>query len=72
MNFNHLEEVEETYFQHFNRALNLSFNLLIMAFVCFAHTLFPFLFTSFVSKKIKEINSSLDLLIKKERRLEKS
>lgn len=66
MNLNHLEEVEETYFQHFIRALIVSFNLLIMALVCLVHALLPFIFTSYVSKNIREINSSLDLLNNKE------
>ncbi len=67
MNLNHLEEVEETYFQHFIRALIVSFNLLIMAVVCLVHALFPFIFTSYVSENIREINSSLDLLNNKEK-----
>jgi len=62
MNLNHLEEIEETYFKHFFRALMMSFNLLIMALVCLVHALLPFIFTSYVSKNIREINSSLDLL----------
>ena len=66
MNLNHLEEIEETYFKHFFRALTMSFNLLIMALVCLVHALLPFIFTSYVSKNIREINSSLDLLNNKE------
>ncbi len=66
MNLNHLEEIEETYFKHFFRALMMSFNLLIMALVCLVHALLPFIFTSYVSKNITEINSSLDLLNNKE------
>jgi hypothetical protein len=62
MNLNHLEEVKETYFQHFFRALVMSFSLLVMAFVCMTHALLPFIFTSYVSNKVREINSSLDLL----------
>ena len=66
MNLNHLEEIEETYFKHFFRALMMSFNLLIMALVCLVHALLPFIFTSYVSKNIREINSYLDLLNNKE------
>ena len=66
MNLNHLEEVKETYFQHFFRALILAINLLIMTFVCLVHALLPFIFTSYVSKEIREINSSLDILKSKE------
>ena len=66
MNLNHLEEAEESYFQHFFRALMMSFNLLIMALVCLVHALLPFIFTTYVSKNIREINSYLDLLNNKE------
>tara|TARA_Y100001970_G_scaffold12174_1_gene13930 strand:+ start:256 stop:456 length:201 start_codon:yes stop_codon:yes gene_type:complete len=66
MNLNHLEEIEETYFKHFFRALMMSFNLLIMALVCLVHALLPFIFTTYVSKNIREINSYLDLLNNKE------
>tara|TARA_B100000686_G_C15983209_1_gene568430 strand:- start:72 stop:275 length:204 start_codon:yes stop_codon:yes gene_type:complete len=62
MNLNHLGEAEESYFQHFFRALMMSFNLLIMTVVCLIHALFPFIFTSYVSRNIREINDSLDLL----------
>ena len=44
MNLNHLEETEESYFQHFFRALMMSFNLLIMTVVCLIHALFPVIF----------------------------
>ncbi len=60
MNLNHLEEAGENYFQHFLRAFMLSLNLLIMAFVCLLHSLLPFVFSSYVSDKIKEINSHID------------
>ena len=66
MNLNHLEEIEETYFKHFFRALMMSFNLLIMALVCLVHALLPFIFTTYVSKNIREINSYLDLLNNKD------
>ena len=66
MNLNHLKEIEETYFKHFFRALMMSFNLLIMALVCLVHALLPFIFTTYVSKNIREINSYLDLLNNKE------
>tara|TARA_B100000700_G_scaffold86175_1_gene96915 strand:- start:415 stop:618 length:204 start_codon:yes stop_codon:yes gene_type:complete len=62
MNLNHLGEAEESYFQHFFRALMMSFNLLIMTVVCLIHALFPVIFTSYVSRNIREINDSLDLL----------
>ena len=64
MNLNHLEEAGENYFQHFFRAFLLSFNLLIMSVVCLVHSLLPFVFTSYVSDKIKVINSHIDQLKK--------
>ena len=64
MNLSHLEEAGETYFQHFSRAILLSFNLLIMSVVCLVHSLLPFIFTTYVSNKIREINSYIDKLKK--------
>ena len=64
MNLSHLEEAGETYFQHFSRAIILSLNLLIMSIVCLVHSLLPFIFTTYVSDKIREINSYIDKLKK--------
>ncbi len=64
MNLSHLEEAGETYFQHFSRAIILSLNLLIMSIVCLVHSLLPFIFTTYVSDKIREINSYIDQLKK--------
>ena len=64
MNLSHLEEVGQTYFQHFSRAIILSLNLLIMSIVCLVHSLLPFIFTTYVSDKIREINSYIDTLKK--------
>ena len=64
MNMSHLEEAGETYFQHFSRAIILSLNLLIMSIVCLVHSLLPFIFTTYVSDKIREINSYIDQLKK--------
>ncbi len=60
MNLNHLEEAEETYFQHFLRAFMMSLNLLAMSFVSLIHSFLPFILTSYVSKKVREINKSID------------
>ena len=64
MNLSHLEEAGETYFQHHSRAVFLSLNLFIMSIVCLVHSLLPFIFTNYVSDKIREINSYLDQLKK--------
>jgi hypothetical protein len=64
MNLSHLEEAGETYFQHLSRAFILSLNLFVMSIVCLVHSLLPFIFTNYVSDKIREINSYLDQLKK--------
>ena len=64
MNLNHLQEAGETYFQHFSRAIILSLNLLVMSIVCLVHSLLPFIFTTYVRDKIREINSYIDKLKK--------
>ena len=64
MNTNHLSEVGETYFEHLYRALKVSFILLLTALVCFIHSILPFLFTTFVSNKIKQMNKEFEILLK--------
>ncbi len=66
MNTNHLSEVGETYFEHLYRALKVSFILLFTAFVCFIHSILPFLFTTFVSNKIKQMNKDFNILSKQD------
>jgi hypothetical protein len=66
MNINHLSEVGETYFEHLYRALKVSFILLLTALVCFIHSILPFLFTTFVSNKIKQMNKDFNILVKQD------
>ncbi len=66
MNTNHLSEVGETYFEHLYRALKVSFILLLTALVCFIHSILPFLFTTFVSNKIKQMNRDFNILSKQD------
>ena len=66
MNINHLSEVGETYFEHLYRALKVSFILLLTALVCFIHSILPFLFTTFVSNKIKQMNKDFNILSKQD------
>ncbi len=66
MNTNHLSEVGETYFEHLYRALKVSFILLLTALVCFIHSILPFLFTTFVSNKIKQMNKDFNILVKQD------
>mgnify|MGYP003645646789 FL=1 len=49
----HLKEQNETYFQHMWAAWKICGTLKILLFKCFIHSIFPFLFTSAVSDKIK-------------------
>ena len=66
MNINHLSEVGETYFEHLYRALKVSFILLLTALVCFIHSILPFLFTTFVSNKIKQMHKDFNILVKQD------
>lgn len=66
MNANHLSEVGETYFEHLYRALKVSFILLLTALVCFIHSILPFLFTTFVSNKIKQMHKDFNILVKQD------
>lgn len=40
----HLDEVEESYFEHLRHALSFSVTLLFGAFCCLVHAFLPFLF----------------------------
>lgn len=49
----HLRKQNETYLQHMLSAWKICAILNILLFKCFIHSIFPFLFTSAVSKKIE-------------------
>ena len=49
----HLKEQNENYFQHMWSAWNICATLKVLLFKCFIHSIFPFLFTTAVSDKIK-------------------
>jgi hypothetical protein len=49
----HLQEQNETYLQHMWGAWKICATLKILLLKCFIHSIFPFLFTSAVSDKIK-------------------
>ena len=49
----HLKEQNETYFQHMLAAWKICATLKMLLFKCFIHSIFPFLFTTAVSDKIK-------------------
>ena len=48
----HPKEVNETYWTHFCFAAKCSFILIKISSALFIHALFPFLFTTYASKKI--------------------
>jgi len=60
----HLEEVNETYWQHFKCAIRFSGILLRMCIVCAVHSLFPELFKTTASTRLstllREMNRSED------------
>ena len=56
----HLEKVNEHYFEHMTVALRISFQLLIGAVIAFMHGLIPSLFTTSVSDKIKKLYSFIE------------
>ena len=49
----HPKEQNETYFQHMLAAWKICAILKILLFKCFIHSIFPFLFTTAVSDKVK-------------------
>jgi len=49
----HLQEQNETYFQHMLSAWKICVILNILLFKCFVHSILPFLFTSALSSKIE-------------------
>ena len=51
----HLEKVNEHYFEHMTVALRISFQLLIGAVMAFMHGLIPSLFTTSASNIIKKL-----------------
>jgi hypothetical protein len=52
----HLEEQDETYFEHMFNALKISSFLLSLSIKCFVHSLVPFLFIDAVSSKLDCLN----------------
>ena len=53
----HLEEADETYFEHMRHAQAISWTLFIMSVKCFVHSMHPELFKNGVSSKIEELNN---------------
>ena len=55
----HPNSVGETYCQHFRYAAGLSCTFIRVGLMCIIHAFFPFMFTSDISSKVKDINEDL-------------
>ncbi len=51
----HLDEVNESYFEHMRIALSFTGHMLVGALACAIHAFFPFLFETTGSQKIKDL-----------------
>jgi len=52
----HPATVNETYLQHMWFALRYSFKFILCAIAAFIHAIFPFLFTTYASKKVEYLS----------------
>lgn len=55
----HPNEVGESYFQHFGKALQFSALLLSLSFKALVHALLPFCYETAVSEKIKKLSDGM-------------
>ena len=60
MNFNHLKETNETYFEHAKCASLYSLLFLGLSIVSIIHAIFPFIFHTTVSDKLEEMQKHLE------------
>lgn len=51
----HLDEVGETYFQHFGHAVYFAVAMVVGGIACFVHAVFPFLFQKTGSQSIEAL-----------------
>lgn len=51
----HLEEQEESYFEHGVKALYFAITLIGLSFICFIHAFIPCCFINTVSNKLKQL-----------------
>ena len=56
----HLEQANESYFEHMSVALKISFQLLMGALMAFMHALLPSIFTTNASNQIKKLYSYIE------------
>ena len=59
MNFNHLNEVGETYWEHFWCTLKYCCLFFGLSIIILIHGIFPFILTTTASNKIKALNEDL-------------
>jgi hypothetical protein len=55
----HPASVGETYGEHFRQAFKFSKDLFFAGFACFVHSVFPWLFTTTASRKVKVLNKTM-------------
>ena len=55
----HLDEVNETYFQHMRNALSFSGHMMVGAAACAVHAIAPFLFETAGSRRIRELHERM-------------
>ena len=51
----HLESVDESYFEHFSKAAGFSFTCIKLSVICFFHAILPFLFEHKASDEIIDL-----------------
>ena len=56
----HLKLVNMSYMEHMAFSVKIAFNLLLLSVVGVMHAIFPFMFPSFVSSKVKDLDKLLD------------
>ena len=56
----HLTFVNMSYTEHLAFSVKIAFNLLLVSMVGVIHAIFPFMFPSFVSSKVKDLAKMLD------------
>ncbi len=59
LNFNHLKEQNMTYKEHFQHAFYISLNMMAGGIVCMLHSFIPFLFPTFASTRLKNIEKKI-------------
>ncbi len=52
----HPSSIGESYFVHFAKAFSFSLTMLNLSFKAFVHALFPFIYVTAASDRIKELN----------------